>query len=261
MANVSVSGSGFDIKVDTKAADAYLQGFIVNVPKALAIALNRTAEEGNAALRAQLPKSFHMRVPSFLRHIAPQQLPKPQRATPETLWATVKTDAAGHILDPFETGEPKTQKSSLSPVAIPTRDIRFTPDTLVPARWYPHNLGLTPRRDPTGKTYYALGRGSIGKRKTPLHRTAGGSWQIKGKSRTFVLDPQFNKGLSDKQRGVYVRIGPSRGDIRMIWRYTERVPRPRNLHFFDTINRTVNERWTPNMIGALEQFAGRGIRE
>lgn len=259
MSPVNVSGSGFDIRVDTREADAYLGQWKVNVPKALAVALNRTAEEANAALRERLPKEFHIRVPSLVRYIAPQQLPATQRAREDQLWATVKTDAAGHILDPFETGEPKVQRSDAVPVAIPTKDLRFTPETLVPARWYPQNLGLTPKRTPTGSTYYALGRNSIRKGLTPFRKTKGGAMQIKGKNRTFVLDPKYHDNVTQQQRGVYVRIGPKREDIRMIWRYVPKVPRPRNLHFFDTINATVAARWEPNMIGALEFFAVHGV--
>ena len=45
----------------------------------------------------------------------------------------------------------------------------------------------------------------------------------------------------------------------MIWRFTDEVPRPSHLRFRDTIERTVNERWVPNMEGAVE-FALRTAR-
>lgn len=241
-----------DIQVDAKGTLAYLGDLRQNqIPFAISVALNRTADDANAALRGILPREFTIRDPNLVRFVAPQQLPRPNRATKQNLTALLETEGKGRILDPFEIGKPKVQKSADSPVAVPTQNIRFTKRTVIPKKWYPANLGLTPKRDAAGQSYYALGRGAIKNKATPFKRAKSGKIQVQGKLRTFVLDPRYGHDISEKGRGVYVRVGPRREDVRLIWSYRQQVQRPKILKFEDTVRRTVESRWVANMEGAL----------
>jgi hypothetical protein len=249
-----------EIQVDTTLVQQFIRQAPDQFAFAAAIALNRTGEDANAALRQAIPQAFTLRDPRLLRYVAPSTLPRDQQANKHTLSVVLKTEAKGRILDPFEFGTPHRQASPDQPVAIPTGDLRFTKQTVIPRRWYPANLGLTPRKEAGSlKPYYALGKGAIAKGLTPFKTGARGGVQVQGKLRTFVLDPKYQRGVSPKQRGVYVRIGPDKGDIRMIWRFVDQVPRPTHLRFRETAERTVAERWEPNFIGAFA-FALRTAR-
>jgi hypothetical protein len=248
-----------DIQVDVAPALKFAAEAKGQFAFAASLALNRTGEDANAALRRVVPTQFTLRDKRLLDYVAPRSLPRDQRASKTDLTVLLETEAKGRILDPFEFGTPHRQKSPDEPVAIPTKDLRFTEQTVVPRRWYPGNLGLTPRRDAGGQSYYALGKNAIRNKKTSLKVGPRGGVRIQGKNRTFVLDPRYQRGISPQQHGVYVRIGPAKGDIRMIWRFTDEVPRPSHLRFRETVERTVNERWVPNMEGAIE-FALRTAR-
>lgn len=247
-----------DIRVNVKPTVKALGDLAKQVPFAVSVALNRTAEDALAALRREIPQRFIVRNARLLRFVAPPFLPIENRARKDRLVARLETEGIGRILNPFETGIPKVG-TPLLPVAIPTPHLQFTKRTVVPRRWYPVNLGLVPRRDASGRGFFALGKNAIRDKKSPFKTTKRGAVQIKGKLRTFVLDPQHHRGISPKQRGVYVRIGKDRDDIRMIWMYRDRTRRPRILRFRETVEAEVRRRWPENFRGAWA-FALRTAR-
>lgn len=214
-------------------------------------ALNRTADDFNARMRRELPERFHVRQPGLIKHVAPVQLPKTQRATKTNLSAVMQTESLGRIFNPYETGIPHRQTAPDRPVIVPTRQLRHTDQTTIPRKWYPTNLGLTARKDPTGRPFFALGKNSLKHALTPQKVTKAGKVQIKGKHRTFVLDPTLHDGVTQRQHGVYVRIGPAREDIRMLWQYRRQVPRPRALQFEATAREVFIQRYGVNFRGAL----------
>ena len=242
MINVSIDNESLKMLVDA----------IGNVGKqarfAAANALNRTGEEINARMRREIPSRFTIREQKLLTYLAPVQLPKPYRATKQNLNAILQTDGLANILGPFEAGTPKVG-SAAKPIIIPTSRLRPSRKSVVPRSLYPTNLGLIARKDPSGKNYYALGRNAIRKGLTP-YSSKNGVVQIKGKLGTFVLDPTIHKGISEKQWGVYQRLG---GEVRMIWRYINRVSRPSSLQFVSTAAEVMADRFDVNFTGALEQ--------
>ena len=211
---------------------------------AAANALNRTGEEINADLRRTLPSRFAIRERKILHYIAPVQLPRPNRATKTNLNAILQADGLAKILGPFEEGAIHVG-TPLAPVAIPTSALRRSRMTIVPRSLYPVNLGLVARRDPSGKSFFALGRGAKAKNLTPFHGI-----QIRGKLGSFVLDPTTHKGITSQQWGVYQRLG---GKVRMLWRYIVSVRRPPRLLFAETAQRIMAERFETNFTGALAQ--------
>lgn len=213
---------------------------------AAAEALNRTAEEVNATLRLEIPRRFTIREQALLRHLAPRQLPRHQRATKENLAATLMTAELSAILGPYEEGEPHVRGTR--PVIVPTTSLRPTKASRIGRQFYPTNLGLQPRRDPSGRSYYALGRGAIAKKLTPFKQGNRG-WTITGKLGTFALDPQYHPTLSKGQAGVYQRVG---GKLRKLWHYVDRVRRPKSLQFQQTADRIMDTRFGPNFDGVLD---------
>lgn len=246
--------------IDSGVGQAKLGAFEKQAASALAVALNRTMEQGHVALRRHAEANFTIREQRLLTFLAPIPLSNATRATREKLRVVSETSRSGRLFNPFERGEPKLQRGPDVPVAVPTSHLRFAETAVIQRRWFPHNLGLTPRRDPkTTETYYALGRGSKRKGLTPFRRTVGGKVQIKGKLRTFVLDPRFHAGLSPMQHGVYQRFGPDRRDIKMLWQYRRQVRRPPILRFEDTLTATfqanIEKNWQEAL--AFELATGR----
>jgi hypothetical protein len=236
------------IQVDAASTLRALGRFAGQMPYAIATALNRTGDDANAALRERLPRAFHIRYKPLLRYVAPLRLRREQQATKQNLSVVLRTEGIGRILDPFEQGVPHVAASPSLPVIIPTRHLRPEPMTSVRRQFYPGNLGLTPRTDPKGAQYFALGRGAIKRKRTPFKTTRRGAVLIQGRFRTFVLDPRYHRGVSPAQRGVYQRVGP--GQIEKIWFYTDRVPRPDDLHFYETVAETAARHWPVNFAGS-----------
>jgi hypothetical protein len=234
------------------------------VPFAMSLAINRTAEEGTAALRPRIEKAFTIRENRILDLVAPRTLPRHMRATKQNPRAVIRSEDYARLLAPFETGE--THKATrgvdgrTNPVIIPTKNIRPTQGTRVARSLYPINLGLVarrtinPRRE--GPYYYALGRNSIKKRLKPFKPTSGGRIQIKGRRGTFVLDALTAPDLPEQKRGVYQREG---GKVKMLWAFRPSVPRPRALKFEETLMPLVRARLAVNFVGALA-FAKRTAR-
>ena len=213
---------------------------------AAAEALNRTAEEVNAALRNEIPKRFTIRETALLRHLAPIQLPRHQRATKENLVATLMTAELSAILGPYEEGIPHVR--GRRPVIVPTTSLRPSKPSRIPRTLYPTNLGLQPRRDASGAMYYALGRGSLAAKRTPIKKGASG-YTITGKLGTFALDPMYHPNLRPGQAGVYQRLG---GKVRKLWHYVDKVRRPKALQFQATADRIMATRFAPNFDGVLD---------
>lgn len=244
------------VDVNVEPAVQACKALAAKLPHIIADSLNRTGDDANQGIRNHMMASFVIRNKALPRFVAPMRIPRSEQAKPGRLYVILHTEGKGRILDPFEAGTPKVMGAN--PIAVPTSNIRFTKATVIPRKWYPSNLGLTPKVSPTGQHYYALGKGAIKEGKTPFKQTKGGVTQIKGKNRTFVLDPKLHKNVSAGEHGVYVRIGSGRGDIRMIWQYRTQVRRPPNLKFKETANRIAQARWPINMRGVLDA-AIRGI--
>lgn len=251
------------ILLDATKFERFTSVYRQQAPYAISVALNRTADDVNAALRLGLRQRFTIRQPGLLEHVAPTQLPAPNRATKTDLRVFLETERIGQLFNPFETGAPKFSQGG-RPLIIPSdrtgpdggAPLRPSKTTVIPRSLYPANLGLTARRDPAGKPYYALGRKAIAQGKTPVHRTAGGKIQVKGKRRTFALDPRYNPAIPARIAGIYQRTGPGKHDIRLLWHYADRVRRPAILEFYATAERVWNARIGPNVEGAFALAIG-----
>jgi hypothetical protein len=238
------------ITLDSAKFERFLQTYRQQLPFAMAVALNRTADDANAALRRHLDDAFTIRAPGLLRYVAPLDIPRPNRARKDRLSVILETDRIGRIFNPFETGVPKVTRAN-EHLIIPSENLRPSPNTVIARTLYPTNLGLTAKRDPAGTHYYALGRGAKAKKLTPYHKGATGKWTIKGRRRTFALDPNYQQDIAPEDAGIYQRVGLGRDGIRLLWHYADRVERPSTLQFYDTLNRTFDARIKSNLEGAI----------
>jgi hypothetical protein len=229
------------IELDTADAEKWLDGLYSDqVPFAAARALNAVAKDVRAAEQGELAANFVLRQPQFiLNSVRIQGLAKKHD---EPMSVTVEIGEKAGFLRKFQAPGIKQALDPTNPIAIPSTNIRPSFSDLPPRGLYPKNLRLVPRRGVTG---------ILGPKR---HVTARGVVQLKGKQRTFVLDPKEHQGV--KTWGVYQRFGPGPHDVRLLWTYKTSIPTPKRLDFVPVGQRVAAERWP---VRFAEAFA-RAIR-
>lgn len=242
MTTTDLSGkSGFAIRVDAGSTLDYFDALKRNCPKAIAVALNRTAEDGLAVIRRNVQQAFTIRTLP-LNFVAPQVLPAAYRAREDKLAATLDTYGAGKILNPYETGEVHGIDRLGRLPAVPAKALRPTKGAVIERRWYPANLGLQPMRDASGHGYYATGKGAKA-------RGLVGPKPMQGKLRTYQIGNR-----------IFRRWGSGKGETELIWTLTPAVRRPATLHYRDSAVQAANARWPINMREAWEFYEGLASR-
>jgi hypothetical protein len=251
MIDVEIDASGL-----VKAAGEYQQ----HLPYAIAIGLNRTAEEVLAGARQQIQRSMIVRVPTFT--LPPVQLPAVWRATRERLESrfALGDDDGGKagigsrriaILSKFEAAGTKAASDPDFPIAIPTRAIRPTPQALVPRSLYPTSLRLAPRKDVNGATLLA-------KRKGKVRGLAGemvGSRKKRGEMGLVGIGGTFEiRDRDGRPIGVFQRFGRGHRQIRMIWAYRQRIHLPDLLDIRELIDLITRTRLEVNIVGAINKL-------
>jgi hypothetical protein len=229
------------ILADTQDAERFLDGLHRDqVPFAASLGLNQTAKDVQAAERVALQGSFILREPRFL--LQSIRIPRFSNKNDPQLEVTVEIGPKASFLLKFQTGGEKVALDRALPIAIPSPALRPSPGAVVPRALYPKALRLVPRRDIKGVL------------PAQRHVTRRGVEQLKGKRRTFVLDPTIHFGV--KTWGVYQRTGPGRGDIRLLWIYKQRIRIPQRFDFVPIGQRTAAARWPENF---AQSFA-RAVR-
>jgi len=236
------------VQVDTRDAARYLDDVAKRqLPFAIMRGINKTLDDAQAAIRDHLNRAFIFRTGAS-RKFAERTIliRKEDRATKDNPSGTIRVDAnrgKWDMLSKFEAGGPRVAGNPTFPFAIPTSAIRPSFGDSVPRSLYPKNLGLVPRRSIKGAfEYHAKGRS----RKAGVHTTASGVVQLKGKNRTFVIGAPGSRDW-----GVFRRVGPGRGDVRLIWAFRTRITLEPILEFEATARQTVAERWKANFDDAL----------
>jgi hypothetical protein len=215
-------------RVDTSEAEAFLDGLYKDqIPFAASLALNRTAKDVQDAERGELAANLILRQPQFI--LQSVRIPKFSNKNDSPMEVTVEIGEKAGFLRKFQAPGVKQALDPAMPIAIPSTNIRPSISDLVPLGLYPKNLRLVPRKGVTG--ILAPNR----------HITSRGVIQLKGKQRTFVLDPAEHRGV--KVWGVYQRFGPGPHDVRLLWTYKSRIPIPKRFDFFPVGERTIAERW------------------
>jgi hypothetical protein len=245
----------FDVQ-GQRALLAQLSGLSKQVPYAISVAINRTAEEVLAEGRRQIKATMIVRAPGFV--LPPVQLPRNWKATATRPIATVKLgdDDGGRqsigarrraILDKFEEMGRKTADDPDFPIAIPTRSLRKTPTALVPRAMYPKSLRLAPRMDASGKTILAKRKGKV----RGLDGGAVGSKKKRMEAGLQGIGGTFTMSRDGKPLGVFQRVGRGRRSIRMIWAYRGSIRIPKKLDMLRRGSEIIETRLPINFEGAL----------
>lgn len=249
-----------EFTVDIEGKDSVLS-MLANVreqvPFALAVAINRTAEEVLAEGRRQILANFTVRAPRF--DLPPVQLPRAWRATKTRPIATVDLgdDDGGRdgigarrkkIFTKFEYGGHKTALDPSLPIAIPTKVLRPSDTSVVPRGMYPTNLRLAPRLTPDG-TLPSLRKGKVrslsgATLKSKKQRAELG---LQGVGGTFTM-----KGHDGRVLGVFQRTGQGHRSYRMIWAFRQSIRIPRLTNFAARGTAIIEDRFWQNFEGALE---------
>lgn len=142
-------------------------------------------------------------------------------------------------------GDTKTQ-GRWGPLAVPTSVLRSYPAEVIPAAFYPRALRVLEAN------YTGAGRNTVASRtrgrskrraKYGVFGSAVGHIIVKGKSRTFAIDPRFHPGLKPSEYGVYQRTGPGKHDVQLLWAYKLSVPIPGRIDFQGIADRITSNVW------------------
>jgi hypothetical protein len=217
------------------AIDPWLKTVAVaaeQLPYVLSSSVNQMAKLAQEAVRQHVKSDFVLRKASFVLNTVKITHFSDKRDA--DIYAEIRIqnpegDKRDPVLARFEDGTQKTSFDPTMPLAIPTPAIRPAFADLVPLALYPKNLRIVERRD------------VVGTMPAKVHVTKAGVTQIKGKLRTFVLDPKEHFGV--QRWGVFQRTGPGRHDVRMIWLFKSKEPIPARLAFAVTIKGAVAREW------------------
>jgi hypothetical protein len=204
---------------------------------ALANALNNTAKLGQAAVREGLPRTFTLRKPDFLMRQAAIIKPFASGAQGRLQARVYVGEPTRLLLSEYESGGrrlPFKGRRVAVPItggpARPSKRAGVTePFTFRAMRLTKVRAGIVIR----GKS----GRAKHERKDVNLRasRRKGGAIQWKGTSRTFVLQSTSRA----PEGGVYQRVGPGKGDIRLVYSFAQNVKLRPVLKFHETMRRVI----------------------
>ena len=215
------------------------------VPFAAMMALNRTDEEAQSAVRQRMfQRGFIVRSASSARFLANSiKILRSDRASKTSLSARLRIESPGKgggragLLGFLEGGGVRFSQFAIGSgavfgpgsVAVP---VRPTPLSQIPRNLYPSQTGLQETRAIDGSL-------------------KGG--RLKGKRRTFAVRTKPGEGL------VLQRTGTGKRDTTVLFVIKPRVQVPGRQFFFPTFERTARERFDVNFV-AFMQHAIRTAR-
>lgn len=236
---------------------------------AFALALNGTARAIVDATRAEIPTKLTVRTPRTARFLASRvRIPRGATATRDNPSVTIEVNAGDAItgrsislIATLAGVDAEKRASSLGPLAVPTGALGRPGSATIPLGLYPKNLRVLERRDIggglLGPTTGTRTRGRARVRKGQLLgivQQQSGKWVIRGKARTFALDPRYHRG--NLTHGVYQRTGPKPSDIRLLWLYLPTVPVRQRIPFQRIADETTRRVFTRE----FQQGLARALR-
>jgi hypothetical protein len=219
------------LDMDTRRLQQALGAYAKQLPFAVALALNRTAEEAQQAVRSRIrQRGFVIRSALSDRWLANQiKIPRGGRATkqrPEVILeiASGSGSAAHSILPLIDTGG---QREGTLPVGTGTV---FGPSITVPLRSHP--------TERIARSLYPVNNNLV-----PRRTIAGGFTRatLQGKRHMFALPTGDGAGV------VFQRLGPGRADIRPLFWITGTITIPGRHFFRPVVERTWTERFPINL--------------
>jgi hypothetical protein len=212
------------------------------MPYAVMMTLNRTAEEAQEAIRQRIfQRGFTVRSAITARFLANSiKFSRGDRATKTSAVARLRIEPPGKgggrsgLLGFLEEGGVRFSQFAIGngatfgpgSVAVP---VRRTPTEQIPRNLYPSQTGLQERRSIEGGS------------------TAG---RLKGKRGTFAVRTKAGEGI------ILQRTGPGKRDTRVLFVIKPRVRVEGRHFFFPTFERTVLARFEVNLLA----FMGHAMR-
>lgn len=208
-----------DIQVDDRTARAFLSDLEQRqIPFARALALNRTGDDGQAAVRKHLGQVFTLRRRDFIERTI--KIENRDRATKTSPFVIVGIDPTRDVLAKFEIGGQKTPISGKA-LAVPINARRNKSDIVAK----PNRIkGLNLRR--------------VGN-------------QIIGDKGTFIAGGAILQRVGKRSRTVGPVQWGQDPNVKVLYAFEDSVPIQPALHFVDIMTHTVEQRWVPNFEGAF----------
>lgn len=207
---------------------------------ALAYAINDTLREVQKEERARVSASFTLRKPEFvLREAAILRFAKP--ADPNMQGKVFVGQKQRFILGAFERGG--SRQAAMAATGVTARGRRAA----VPLKGGPARRTFA-SQVPKELQFTALklreDRGRAARRRRAASDSAsGGTQQLKGQQRTFVL----RSTKKQPQGGVFQRVGPKRGDIRLVYAFVPNLMVPKKLNFEKVARSVTMQRFQRNL--------------
>lgn len=229
------------------------------LPFAISRGINRTTKEIADQAKAKLPSQFRFRSDRTRRFFEQFIGIDPDwYATRQKLRGTVGVRAPllgrfansrqVQMLTKFQTGGVLTRPDG-QPHAIPTDYLRSLYPGALPRSIYPRALGVLESRSIEG------GQRIRGARTRELGE---GRWKtvLRGKRRTFAIDPRFHQARNPDVYGVWQRRGRGReSEPFLLWAYKQRIRVPKRLTFLEDATAHAQKALAANVQQFLAQFA------
>lgn len=239
-----MTATNFRLGLDTESFNQVTQMLAELGPRArlgASVGMNRTANEMQDAIRANVDKSFTLRRAAFIRNTIYRK-PGEDFATKERLVAGLRVHEERNFLAKHEVAHSKrATKASGShdkgrAIAIPV-GARPNPQNVVPQRLTLRALLANTR--------------SLGSQALAIARTKGKGTRKMLKRRSVVNDIFIKDGK------VWQRQGKTR--MNLLWVFKDAVWIKPRLSFVETALRVHRERFAPNVIGAIQIEIDRGL--
>ena len=220
------------------------------VPFATANGINRTTEEIQRGARQKLPSQLRFRSEKSRRFMEQLiHIGRADRATKTNLVGIVGIqDPFGKafkgkagILAKFQQGGRRVARNSSAPLSIPTTFARQDLGEPLPRRYYPKNLRLEARRQISG-----------GYGQQRVTTTQRGGFLLRGKLRTYAINPVFHSRAPQSTWGVWQRRGRGRNsEIFLLWVYRWSIPVPKRISFLEDAQALAQQRLKLNIEGQM----------
>jgi len=227
------------LTVDTSAITAHLGAFQDQVPFATALALNRTADAVQSAIRSGITERFTIRRPWVLQGV---KIERRDRATKLIPQVTIGIDAQRGFLSKFEAGGEKRPAQGGRSLALPSAGVRPVISVIVPKAKRPRAFHFVRRETQSGSSFEIF----EGAQHTFMIRTPDGHG--------YVFQRLSTHGR--RRRGAPRRLlGLHGGDpnVQLLYVLEPEAKIAPTLEFVSTAERIVTEQFTSIFNDAWQQ--------
>ncbi len=207
----------FSIQADVQGAIAQLTAFREDqLPFAMALALNRTAEEAQIAEREHMRHAFTIRREWVLLGV---KIDNNERATKSVPIVTIKIDHTRAFLNKFEEGGTQTPHEGHQAMPIPSEDLKRLASGSISKTMRPKAFGFTLWGSGSAATVY------------------------RGAKRTIIIQ------RADGSGGIFQRVGKGKNArLQLLYSLATKVKVDPRLHFVQTVTKTVQDRFAINFV-------------